>query len=107
MCAVGFGDLVAHAGSGGDEVEAELAFEALLNDLHVEQAEKAAAEAEAESDGAFRLEEERRIVQAQLLESFAELRVLVRIYGVESGEHHGLDFFEAGERFDGRIILLP
>ena len=56
--AVGLRDLVAHAGSGGDEVEIEFALEPLLDDLHVEQAEKAAAEAEAESDRAFRLEEE-------------------------------------------------
>ena len=70
--AVGLGDLVAHAGGGGDEVEIEFALEALLDDLHVEQAEEAAAEAEAESDGAFRLEEEGGIVEAQLLESVAE-----------------------------------
>ena len=56
--AVGLCDLVADAGGGGDEVEIEFALEALLNDFHVEQAEEAAAEAEAESDGAFRLEEE-------------------------------------------------
>ena len=56
--AVGQGDLVAHAGGGGDEVEVEFALEALLNDFHVEQAEEAAAEAEAEGDGTFGLEEE-------------------------------------------------
>ena len=56
--AVGQRDLVAHAGSGGDEVEVVFAFEALLNDFHVEQAEESAAEAEAERDGGFRLEEE-------------------------------------------------
>ena len=71
--AVGFVDLVAHAGSGGDEVEIEFALEALLNDLHVEQAEEAAAEAEAEGDGAFGLEEEGGIVEAKFFEGFAEL----------------------------------
>ena len=97
-----FGDLVAHAGSGGDEVEIEFALQALLDDFHVEQAEEAAAEAEAERDGAFRLEEERRIVEAQFLQRFAQLGVLVRVDGVESGEDHGLDFFEAGQRLRGR-----
>ncbi len=64
MDAVGEVDFVADAGRGGDEVEVELALEALLNDLHVQQAEEAAAEAEAEGDGAFRLEEEGRVVEA-------------------------------------------
>jgi len=57
-------NLVAHAGGGGDEFEAELAFEALLDNFHVQQAEEAAAEAEAEGDGTFGLEEEGRIVEA-------------------------------------------
>ena len=72
--AVGLRDLVAHAGSGGDQFEIEFALQALLNDFHVQQAEKAAAEAEAESDGTFRLEEERRIVEAKFFERFAQLR---------------------------------
>jgi hypothetical protein len=37
-----------HAGRGGDQVQVELALEPLLHDLHVQQAEEAAAEAEAE-----------------------------------------------------------
>ena len=105
-CAVGLVDLVADAGRGGDELEIEFAFEALLNDFHVEQAEEAAAEAEAEGDGTFGLEEEGRIVQAKFFERFAQSRVLVGIDGVESGENHGLDFFEAGEGFDGGIGVV-
>ena len=56
--AVGERDEVAHAGRGDDEIEIVLALQALLNDLHVQQAEEAAAEAEAECGGAFGLEEE-------------------------------------------------
>ncbi len=104
--AVGFGDLVAHAGRGGDEVEVEFALQALLNDFHVEQAEKAAAEAEAQGDGTFRLEEKRGIVEAKFFEGFAQLRVLVRVDGVDAGEHHGLDFFKAGQRLDGGIVVF-
>ena len=52
--AVGRRHAVAHAGRGRDEVEVELALEPLLHDLHVEQAEEAAAEAEAERDRDFR-----------------------------------------------------
>ena len=46
--AVGLVDLVLHARHRRDEVEIELALEPLLHDLHVQQAEKSAAEAEAE-----------------------------------------------------------
>ena len=106
IVAVGLGDLVAHAGRGGDQVEIELALEPLLNDLHVEQAEKAATEAEAERDGAFRLEEERRIVEPQFFERLAQLRVLVGVDRVEPGEDHGLDFFEAGQRLDRGIGVV-
>ena len=104
--AVGFVDLVADAGGGGDEVEIEFALQTLLNDFHVEQAEEAAAEAEAEGDGTFGLEEERRIVEAKFFEGFAQLGVLVGVDGVESGEDHGLDFFEAGQGFDGGIGVV-
>ena len=95
--AVGERDVVAHAGRGGDEVELVLALQALLDDLHVQQAEEAAAEAEAERDGAFRLEEEGRVVEAQFFERVAQQRVLVRVHGVEAGEDHGLDVFKAGQ----------
>ena len=102
--AVGLGDFVAHAGRGGDELKAELAFQALLNDFHVEQAEKAAAKAETEGHGAFRLKEEGRIVEAQFFQGLAQLSVLVRIHGVEAGENHGLDFFKARQGLDGGIV---
>ena len=57
--AVGQGDAVAHGRRGRDEVEVVLALEPLLDDLHVEQAEEAAAEAEAERGRGLRLEGER------------------------------------------------
>ena len=40
--------LVHHARRGGDQVLVELALQALLHDLHVQQAQEAAAEAEAQ-----------------------------------------------------------
>ena len=70
--AVGEGDLVADAGRGGDEVEIVLALQPLLNDLHVQQAEEAAAEAEAERDGGLRLEGEAGVVEAQFFQRVAQ-----------------------------------
>ena len=46
-------DFVNDAGIGGDDVHVVLAPEPLLDDLHVEQAEEAAAESEAERDANF------------------------------------------------------
>ena len=63
----------------------------------MEQAEEAAAEAEAEGDGGFGLEGEAGVVEAKLFEGVAEHGVLVRVDGVEAGEDHGLDVFEAGK----------
>ena len=102
--AIGERDLVTHAGRGGDEVEVVLALEPLLNDFEMQQAEEAAAEAEAEGDGGLGLEGEGRVVEAEFFEGIAEHGVFVRVDGVEAGEDHALDVFEAGERFGAGVF---
>ena len=74
--AVGFCDAVDDARQRRDEVEVELALEAFLNDLHMQHAEKAAPEAEAERDRRLRLERERGIVELELFERVAQVGVL-------------------------------
>ncbi len=64
---------------GHEQIEIELALEPLAHDLHVQKPEEAAAEAEAEGLRSLRLVEERGVVQLELLERVAELRVLVRV----------------------------
>ena len=56
--AVGLQDLVGDGRRGLDDLDVELALEPLLDDLHVQQAEEAAAEAEAERVAALGLEGE-------------------------------------------------
>ena len=70
-------DVVLHRRRGGDEVEVELALEPLLDDLHVEQAQEAAAEAEAEGDRALGLVGDGRVVEVELLERVAQQRVVL------------------------------
>jgi hypothetical protein len=53
-------DLVDDARRGDDEVEVVLALKALLHDLHVEEAQEAQAEAEAQRVGGLGLVRERR-----------------------------------------------
>ena len=80
---------------GDEQVEVELALEPLAHDLHVQQAEEAAAEAEAERLRRLGLVEERRVVQLQLLERVAQLRVVVGVGREEPGEDHRLDVLVA------------
>ena len=89
-------------GRGGDEVEVVLALQPLLDDLHVQQAEEAAAEAEAERLRGLRLEGEGGVVEPQLLQRVAQVLVVGGVDRVDAGEDHRLDFLEAGERRVGR-----
>ena len=104
--AVGLQHAVAHRGRGDQQLEVELALEPLLDDLHVQEPQEAAAEAEAERGGGLGLVEEGRVVEPQLLERVAQLRVLVGVHRVEPGEHHRLDLLEAGERLLRRPALV-
>ena len=106
IAAVGHRDVVAHAGRGGDEVELVLALQPLLNNLHVQQTQKTAAEAEAEGDRAFRLEKKRRIVEPEFLKRIAEQRVLVRVHRIEAAEDHRLEVFKAGQRGSGGVGVV-
>ena len=84
-----------------DEVEAELALEPLLDDLHVEQAEEPAAEAEAERDRALRRVGEARVVEVELLERVAEQRVVLAADRVDAREDEALGLLVAGQRLVG------
>jgi hypothetical protein len=64
----------------------------------VQHAEEAAAEAEAHRLGAFRLEAQRGVVQAQLFQRFAQVRVILGLDREQAGEHARLHFLEARQR---------
>ena len=83
---------------GGDEREVVLALEPLADDLHVQQAEEAAAEPEAERARRLGLVGERRVVEPQLLQRLAQVGVLVAVDRIEAAEHHRLRVAVAGER---------
>src|SRR5262249_10919938 len=104
--AVSLDHVVTYARRGGDQLQTEFALHSLLDDLHVQQAEKAAAEAEAQRRRAFRLEEERGIVESKFFEGLAQRRVFVSVHSIEPGKNHGLDFLEAGQGLDGRTRVV-
>ena len=64
--AVGLMNEVGDGGRRRDDVEIEFALDALLHDLHMQQPQKAAAEAKPERDGVVRLKGERRVVELEL-----------------------------------------
>ncbi len=96
--AVGHVDAIDHRRRGRDEVDAELAVQPLADDLEMEQAQEAAAEAEAESGRRLGLEGEARIVQMQFAQRLAQLLELGGIHREEAAEHHLLRRLEAGQR---------
>ena len=60
--AVGLIDMIDNRGEGCNEVQIKLPLQALLNDLHVEHSQKAAAETEAQRRRGFRLEAQRSVI---------------------------------------------
>ena len=88
----------AHGRRGGDEVQVVLALEPLLDDLHVQQAQEPAAEAEPQRRRRLRLARERRVVEAQLVQRVAQIGVAGRVGREDPGEHHRLGRLEAGQR---------
>ena len=66
--------------------------------------EEAAAEPEPERGRRLGLEEERRVVEPQLLERLAQLGVLMALDRIEPGEHHRLQLLEARKRLRRRPV---
>ena len=102
--AVGQGQAVAHAGGGGDDVQIELPLQTLGDDLHVQQTQETAAEAEAQRGAGLQLKGQGGIVQLQFFQRVLQVGVLGTVGGVDAAEHHGLDLTVAGQRFCGGAL---
>src|SRR5206468_556321 len=96
--AVALEDLVGDVRRRGDEIEPAVALDALLDDLTMKHAQKAAAEAETEPFRIFRLIGKTAVVELELAEGFAEVLELVVVDRIQPREHHRLRLFVAGER---------
>ncbi len=101
--AVGAGEAVLDARRRGDERQAELALEPLLDDLHVQQTEEAAAESEPERAGRLGRVGDRRVVQLELLERLAEVLEVVAVDREQPGEHHRFRLAIPVERHGGTV----
>ena len=85
-----------------EQLEAVLALEPLAHDVHVQQAEEAAAKAEAERLRGLGLVRERRVVQRQLLERVPQVGVAVGVDRIEAAEDDRAHLAVAGQRLGGR-----
>src|SRR3954468_21961249 len=94
-------DLEADGRHRREQVEVVLALEALAHDVHVQQPEEADAEAEAEHVAGLGLPGQCRVVERELLERVAEVRVVVRVDREDAAEDHRLDLAVAGQRLGG------
>ena len=101
LLAVGERHVELHRGHRGEQLEVVLALQALAHDVHVQQAEEAAAEAEAERVGGLGLPRQRRVVEHQLLERVAQVGVVVGVDREQAAEDHRLDLAVAGQRLGG------
>ena len=98
-------DLVDHAGRGGDQVDVVFAFQPVADDLKVQQAEEAAAEAEAERGGGFHFVRKAGVVEGELVDGVAQVFEFGGVDGEEAAEHHRLRRFEARQGCLGALLL--
>ena len=94
--------LVDHTGGRGDQVLVKLALQALLHDLHVQEAEETTTKAEAQCLRHLGFVVQRSIVELEFFQAVTQAFVLVGLGGVEPGKHLRLDFLEAGQGLSGR-----
>ena len=88
---------------GSDQVEIVFTLQTLLNDLHVQQAEEAAAEAEAQRGRTFRLVEQRGVVEAQFAQRVAESFIIIGAHREQAGIHLRFHLLKARQRFVCRV----
>ena len=78
----------------------------LLDDFQMQQAEKAAAEAEAERGGGFHLERKAGVVEPQLAHRRAQHLEIVGVDRKQSAEHHRDRRLEAGQHLRHRLAVV-
>ena len=87
--AVGLDDLIDDGGQGGDQIQVKFPLQPLLDDLHMEHAQKAAAEAEAQGHGALRLEGQGGVVELQLFQRVPQIGIFGAVLGIDAAVDHG------------------
>ena len=98
--------MIDHAGRCGNQRQIVFPLQPFLNDIHMQQTQKSAAEAKAQRLGSFRLKLQGGIVELQLLQSLAQIIVFRRIRRIQPAVNHRIHFAITGQRFLSRIVGL-
>ena len=77
-------------GAVAKQVQLVLALQALLDDLHVQQAQEAAAEAKAQRRRGLGLVDQRGVVELQLFQRVAQRLIVLAVHRIEPGKDHRL-----------------
>ena len=99
-------DRVGHRRRRGDEVEAELAGQTLGDDFEVQEAEESATESKAQRHRGLGLVLQRSVRELELVERFAQIRVVAAVDRVDAREDHGLRVGVARECVGCRLSLV-
>ena len=102
--AVGAEHLINNVRCGSNQAQIIFALQALLDNVHMQQAQKAAAEAKAQRGRCLRLKYQRSIVQLQLFQSITQVIVIGILYRIQTAVYHRCSLAVTGQRFFGRII---
>ena len=101
--AVGEGEAIFHAGSGGDQIQIKFPLQTLDDDLQMEQTQKAAPEAKAQGRRGLGVKAEGGVVELQLFQSVLQVGVFGAVGGVDAAEHHGGHLAVAGQGLGGGV----
>ena len=91
-------------GAGGDEIQIELPLQPFRDDLHMQQAQEAAAEAVPEGRAGLLFEGQRGVVQLQLFQSLHQIPIMRTVGRIDAAKDHGVHLFIAGQRLPGRML---
>ena len=97
-------DVVDDGRRGHDESEVVLALKPLLYDVHVQESEEAAAEAEAERDGSLGFKDERSVIELELFERFTQIVIVLAVLGVKPAKDHRRHAAVAGQSLGGGAL---
>ena len=96
-------DFIDYRRRRGDQIQIVFTLQALLDDLHMQKTQEAAAETEAQRRRAFRLIEQRSIVEAQFAQRVAEVFIIIGADREQAGIDLRFHLFKAGQRFICRV----
>ena len=103
---VGLGHLIDDTRVRRNHIEIILAANTLLDDLHMQQAQKATAETKPQRYRIFRLVDEGRVVEAQLAHAGFQLIVIAGVDRVNAAEHHRTDLLVARQHLGSGCVRM-